>query len=908
MLALILLSSLDAMAGLMSNFSATFYNATSFDSCKDVEDSDLEVLQKSFNDPTCAHRKYTVGEMKQSSNAIAEAALFQDLAKANFEEASCAIENANVVSGNQKLQEAIAGEIHKTLPLITENLKEADKYYREYQQIMGKNNSISALCRSQKGEEAIKCQEGLKPAKIDEKSLYDKWIEHTANAEKMILSLWNGNSKIMKELILELAKKEPPPTQKEIKDRFSYTLPWVSHGLKETKSSLLNQSEERSKNVSRSEGYQTERVFKDDLTDKAKTELLQLAISNGYFDKDFGEAEKPMFKLLCQVEARFTKGPDRVSAAFDLATFAFGGAYVAAAKYANKVRLLRLASARSASTVKNFLAKNSKLKNASDQLVRAIKAAPIAVEYTAFLTAFTTNCLQKGIKFEPQNICPFWSEDIQKAEKNRIELNDCILQSALLAAGATGLTHAALSASAGPKTAKNLPPTRSTQVDSAQASVSKMDETSETARSVAQPIPSAVKDNNAETAVAKTAENLPGKRMDPSREQRRQEVKERLNTAKQTVVNQQPPKNLTPSEQHALNARMRGERTGLVLQQDVKRLKDIGFAESDIAEIDAKKAWKLVDWNKLIFRRLGPEGRKQKGELVDIEIPNSNEKPFKVVAYIKERYLGENYMPTYKVFYKDPVTGKTVEGNFPVTKAIAEKLADTESKNPDKFLEFLASKAGENSEIKNSVLAEKFTQKAIYEKRAAEQAARSSSANNTSRIEPTEPPVHPGGQNQDSLTIDYNNYIPYGMTDDDLAKPVLPVGGIASQAPKETPRAPTNTARASDSPYRQYERGIQGGTRTSGKMPHFPEGSTIELTLDNGTGRILRRTATINGVTRKGNSYQYEILHFNEYDQSVEVLTYTAEELARMRAVMKQGQRNTPAPKPTTNRPSTFDL
>lgn len=175
-------------------------------------------------------------------------------------------------------------------------MKEANKYYREYQQIMGKNNSISALCRSQKGEEAIKCQEGLKPAKIDEKTLYDKWMEHTANAEKMILSLWNGNSKIMKELILELAKKEPPPTQKEIKDRFSYTLPWVSHGLKETKSSLLNQSEERSKNVSRSEGFQTERVFKDDLTDKAKTELLQLAISNGYFDKDFGEAEKPILQ------------------------------------------------------------------------------------------------------------------------------------------------------------------------------------------------------------------------------------------------------------------------------------------------------------------------------------------------------------------------------------------------------------------------------------------------------------------------------------------------------------------------------------------------------------------------------------------------------------------------------------
>jgi hypothetical protein len=527
---------------------------------------------------------------------------------------SCQIDNAKLFESSSTLIEVNSEEIFNKLPFIKENMKFAGQARVKYDHLVGQNNSKAKLCDGEKDEAFRKCHKDLQESRDKEKELEADWLRYRGLVGTTLAGFWNGTTKTMEEFIFDLVKRNPSPTKQLINVEFKKKIPDVKRELIESKEKLEAQSVDVPADAPRHKNLGRTRLY-DRLTDRTKIDLIEKGSLDAYFRKAVDERDDSMVKLLCRIEGQYTKGRDKLYTAIGVGSFAVGGVPGLVAKLSLPQRL----------TLTMQVA--NRTLNAPPATI--LRASAVAVDAAAFGSAYKTKCLEKGIVFDAKAACSSDLTQFTQSELRRIDENNCVLDAAISAAPA-GITAAL------------------------------------TTMGWLTPKIGIVRSWIQQKTLSQWEQEM--KRRNPVIPEKKQEIAQsQLNAANEKKLREllERQRANVRREWDDNDARRTGPRTLGAIDKDIKKLREIGYSEDDLSYFENRK-WQGYDLNKLPLR-LGPEGKKMKGDFVPLELMDSEGAKVKVSAYVHHRFLDSQFVPNYEVVFTDPITNKIVKKSISST-------------------------------------------------------------------------------------------------------------------------------------------------------------------------------------------------------------------------------------------------
>jgi len=388
--------------------------------CGDITLDEFNKIQQRI-DPKCKvmDLQNSTENLSENLNSIAEALFFENQAQAKLDELNCEISNLNIFSGDEALIKARSVELASKLPVIKELTKQSQKNYFDFKKLSDEADQLAGFCRNTKKSAQESCLSELSLKRIRVQREEDKWKESRGLLMATMGSLWSGSTKSMSEFLEKLLKYESPLSDQIIFEAFKKRIPKVKDELENEKLELI-----KLKKDSRSGA-----MF-ESMNDEMKRKLVEHSLLiGGAFYEASNRQEVEDLKLICHLEGKYTKGRDSLYTTVGLSTMFLGGVSGIAAKLPLALRGSSL----------------SYLFSKTKSSLAYIGALSAAADTSFMASALMSRCFSGTLNFEVKNACPVSQEELRKSEIKKIEQNNCVLDTILIAAP-TGTLAASKSA------------------------------------------------------------------------------------------------------------------------------------------------------------------------------------------------------------------------------------------------------------------------------------------------------------------------------------------------------------------------------------------------------------------------------------------------------------------------------
>lgn len=404
---ILLSNSVFAEVNLMAESSLWLQQKFSGKSCDDLKTQDFSGLSAHPSSLRCQTRNRAVITPGEDTNAVRESLFFNSMAEDQMAQFDCEISNINFFEKDEALIKLRAEDAFSKLPFIKEQMQLASQKYADLQQEITKNNVFANYCSQSTKGAREKCYLELETMRKNEKHLEEEWKLHRGMAWAHQASLWNSSTETMTHFFKKLIRQNPPPTQQDIADGLKLQLPNLKLELIKNRAELTNQSTL----------FQNKRYF-NSLNDSTKRQLVEQAVTSGYFSKAAATQDAAQMTLLCRVEGKYTKGRDTLTSTASTATLFLGG-------FAGMMSKIPLAfrAGQFGSIISN-----------TQRGARVAGALATALDIGVVTSSIQQACFSDKVKLQITRSCPVNKEDYQKSEIKKIAQENCFLTAALAVA------------------------------------------------------------------------------------------------------------------------------------------------------------------------------------------------------------------------------------------------------------------------------------------------------------------------------------------------------------------------------------------------------------------------------------------------------------------------------------------